>query len=375
MTNIANKDEALRCLGLAKKALQDNDVARARRFAAKAQKLCACDEVTAFMANFDYDDNGAHGPSTSSSSAPERGDGVRHRNGRIPTSERSDSSTATSGSRQSGTQEQQELVRKILKENNFYTILGISKDADEEEIKRAYKKLALKLHPDKNKAPNAEEAFKAVSRAFSCLSDPVKRSNYDRFGHEDRQQLPTHGHQGMHTFYAEDLDPHEIFNMFFRGAFPQTRSNMFHPQHRAHFQRDHAEGGAQSVNFMSLMHVLPLLVLFVYTFLSGPSEPPYKMSRDASFSEQVTTRRFDVPFFVKSRSQFNKAYPAGGYNRIQLEIQIESYYRDWLENRCREEKMRRRRVAHWRGELAAQEIELTHCIQLKEQFRSKRGVR
>ena len=57
----------------------------------------------------------------------------------------------------------------------------------------------------------------AVSRAFSCLSDPEKRSNYDQYGHEDRAQAAAH-HSHYHEFYAEDLDPQEIFNMFFGGV-------------------------------------------------------------------------------------------------------------------------------------------------------------
>jgi hypothetical protein len=54
-------------------------------------------------------------------------------------------------------------------------VLGVSKDADADAIKKAYRKLALKFHPDKNSAPSAEGAFKAISAAFDCLSDPQKR--------------------------------------------------------------------------------------------------------------------------------------------------------------------------------------------------------
>lgn len=66
---------------------------------------------------------------------------------------------------------------------NYYDILGVKKDATEEEIKKAYRKLALKYHPDKNKGDKeAEEKFKEISRAYDILSDKKKRSEYDSFG-------------------------------------------------------------------------------------------------------------------------------------------------------------------------------------------------
>ena len=84
-----------------------------------------------------------------------------------------------------GTPEQRALVKRINGCEDYYAILGISdKSCSEDTIKRSYKKLALKLHPDKCKVRGAEDAFKAVSRAFSCLSDPQKRRSYDRFGSE-----------------------------------------------------------------------------------------------------------------------------------------------------------------------------------------------
>ena len=67
---------------------------------------------------------------------------------------------------------------------DYYELLGINRNAGEEEIKKAYRKLALQHHPDRNPGDKqAEEKFKEVSEAYSVLSDPHKRSQYDQFGH------------------------------------------------------------------------------------------------------------------------------------------------------------------------------------------------
>jgi molecular chaperone DnaJ len=67
---------------------------------------------------------------------------------------------------------------------DYYEILGITKDSSADQIKAAYRKLALQYHPDRNKSPDAEEKFKEISEAYAVLSDDQKRSQYDQFGHE-----------------------------------------------------------------------------------------------------------------------------------------------------------------------------------------------
>ena len=67
---------------------------------------------------------------------------------------------------------------------DYYRTLGIAKTATEEEIKKAYKKMALRYHPDKNKAAGAEEKFKEIAEAYEVLSDKSKREIYDKYGEE-----------------------------------------------------------------------------------------------------------------------------------------------------------------------------------------------
>lgn len=67
---------------------------------------------------------------------------------------------------------------------DYYKVLGVAKGANDDELKKAYRKLALKFHPDKNKAPEAEEKFKSIGEAYDVLSDPKKREIYDQYGEE-----------------------------------------------------------------------------------------------------------------------------------------------------------------------------------------------
>jgi len=92
----------------------------------------------------------------------------------------------------------------MVKETSLYDQLEIKSDASTDDIKKAYKRLAIKYHPDKNKSPDASEKFKSISQAYEILSNPEKRQRYDQFGFDAVNQ-PT----------GEGFSPADIFAQFF----------------------------------------------------------------------------------------------------------------------------------------------------------------
>lgn len=108
------------------------------------------------------------------------------------------------------------------KKKDYYEILGVPRNATKEEIKRAYRKLALQYHPDRNKSPDAEEKFKEISEAYAILSDDEKRRIYDMYGHaglsgaytqEDIFKTSTFDFDEIFRDLGFDLD--SIFERFF----------------------------------------------------------------------------------------------------------------------------------------------------------------
>ncbi len=130
---------------------------------------------------------------------------------------------------------------------DYYEVLGVGKNASLEELKRAYRKLALEWHPDRNKSPHANERFKEINEGYAVLSDKEKRAAYDQFGHSAFAPGGGSGgagrgqagggwsQQGPFTYYyssgggapggspfGDFIDPFEIFEQFFGGGFGRS---------------------------------------------------------------------------------------------------------------------------------------------------------
>ena len=102
---------------------------------------------------------------------------------------------------------------------DYYEVLGVARDADADTIKKAYRKLAIQLHPDRNKEPDAESRFKELAEAYAVLSDPEKRARYDQLGHAGIDQ----------QYSSEDLFRNVNFGDLFRdmGGFGSIFAEMF----------------------------------------------------------------------------------------------------------------------------------------------------
>lgn len=136
---------------------------------------------------------------------------------------------------------------------DYYEVLGVAKGASEADIKKAYRKLALEWHPDRNKSEGASDKFKQINEAFEVLSDPQKKARYDQFGHSGvkGQAGAGFGQQGGSTYtYSGNIndifeqfgfggsDPFDIFESFFGFRTPRGEQRAQKPiyQIRISFQ-------------------------------------------------------------------------------------------------------------------------------------------
>lgn len=247
-----NKDEADRCIEIAVAAMHKGNMARATKMLKKAQTLYPSKQIDDLLENLINYEN------KSSSESPK----VRRR---AAADEKADEKPTTPT--KTYTDDQLIVVQKVIKCKDFYGVLRLTKDATDSEIKKAYKKLALQLHPDKNAAPGAAEAFKKVANAVAILTDSEKRKQYDLYGPDETNNSSSmHSHHRHGEYYESgpfDFSAEDIFNMYFTNSF---HSHQYNPSQRRRFHRanehdyhERSGGDHQQMTFALILMVIVVL--------------------------------------------------------------------------------------------------------------------
>lgn len=312
-----NRDEAEKCKAIGAKALQQQQYARAAKFFRKSLSLYQLPGVEALLATAErkkMEEEEAAANNNNNNEEKENGGTSSNNRSSTTTAATARASTSSSTSESAGgggrayTQAQVEIVETILRakaqggRTAHYKVLNISAtQCTEADIKKAYRKLAVKVHPDKNSAPKADDAFKAVGLAYATLSDPQKKAIYDRYGDEDPDNrgggsggMRHRGAGGMQFRPGEEVSPEDIFNMFFGGGMPGGGGSMHRGPGGMHFysnfgggpggfartqqqqqqrrQRGPAQQGQPQDNtppgLASLMQLLPFLLIMLLSFLN-----------------------------------------------------------------------------------------------------------
>jgi curved DNA-binding protein CbpA len=278
------------------------------------------------------------------------------------------------------------IMAEVLAARDHYAVLGVTREMSVEELKRAYKKRALLLHPDKNKLPRAEEAFKKVGAAHTTLSDPEKRRVYDRYGEEGVQAHESGNSPqaaaraagfnragGGRAHYQQQHAGEEIFDMFdlLFGGGPRRRRPQYaqqhqHQQHQQQQQRQHQGGGEGPEMGVGVFMLIPILLFiamnFVLSFGSGGGssttgsswgsrssnsiESHFSLTRDTrnGFTSLRTVHTIPeigdvtIPYYV--RSGFDDLLRRNGMNPRTVEMVVARAHRDSLGRRCQAELQR-----------------------------------
>ncbi|WVQ81601.1 hypothetical protein IAT38_003725 [Cryptococcus sp. DSM 104549] len=404
-----NKEEALRALSIAQRHRNASNLPSALKFARKSVALYSTPEGEAMITvvEREIEVGGSAGASSSAGSSAQNGgsasgsakasgveEHVTEAHSRPGHGAKPAASASSAGSekpkKREYTAKQMEVVKRVkgCKHHEYYEILSVEKTCEENDVKRAYKKLALALHPDKNGAPGADEAFKMVSKAFQVLSDGNLRAAYDSNPSHDPTQrgggVPSSrggGGMGMHPgfggggAYQTEINPEDLFNMFFGGGpgFGGGNTpfgggtfgggNVFTfggpGGFQAHYggpRRPRAANAAANAETSPLLALVPMLLVFLFALLSivpaifstSTPDPAYSFEPSTRLNTGRETFNWKVPYFVNGRewegSDVWKSVPetrrGGGGEAMysskvrSFEKSVETHYVRKLQNEC-----------------------------------------
>eukprot|EP01088_Endostelium_zonatum_P000362 TRINITY_DN10646_c0_g1_i1.p1 TRINITY_DN10646_c0_g1~~TRINITY_DN10646_c0_g1_i1.p1 ORF type:complete len:302 (-),score=63.07 TRINITY_DN10646_c0_g1_i1:93-941(-) len=237
----------------------------------------------------------------------------------------------------------------LLKKKDYYEILGVGRDADEQEIKKAYRKLALKYHPDKNSTPKAAEVFKLVSEAAGVLTDATKRRNYDR---NPTSFTETNGSGPQTGTFSSDLTPDQIFDMFFNqgggsGFYFTTNFNQGGrpTTYRRTTRRTQQQQQQGSPIGFTIFSLLPFLLMVFFGLLRLQSNDElYSFDRTNTYSVARQTMRAEVDYYVTT--SFENDYARHPTKLREIEDDVEAVWMKKLDKDCAYERSYKQKLIH-----------------------------
>lgn len=330
----ANRDEAMKCIHIAKVALSNEDLAKAVKFLSKAEAMYPTDEAQRLLkACKAKEANPArHDARTKTSEqpkSPRATNGTSNSRG-VPNGDRTNSDNAALNRE----------CNRIITSKSYYDVLGVPRSATEDEIKRAYKKLALKFHPDKNPAKRAGEAFNKIAEAFQCLSDKDMRAHYDRFGREPGAPMD----RGQAFQQGVYMTPDQLFEALFTMSTP----GVYHNRHRHTANQQNTthhgwpKGNASPTGRHPPPHLSPffmvpfalMLILMFLTSFMGTESPAFQFVKSSKYSLMASTKLNGVIYYVDGGT-FERNYPEKSQNRVRIEYEVDYNYFD---TKCSQER-------------------------------------
>ena len=207
---------------------------------------------------------------------------------------------------------------------DYYEVLGVSRSATDDDIRKAYRRLARQFHPDVNKEPDAENKFKEIQNAYDILMDKTKRAQYDRFGHVTPGAMPPPGEGGMPGFggfggfegNTANVPPEmleEILRQFGGGGFGFNISDFTQPQPRGRARgRTRAAPPAED-------HEQEMNIPFLVAAQGGKI--------DVRVNDQEVT--LNIPAGAKDgqKIRYRDILPGGGNLILKLKVDLHLYFR------------------------------------------------
>ena len=191
------------------------------------------------------------------------------------------------------------------------------------------------------------------------------------------------GRGGFTTVFDDEIDPEEIFRMFFGGnpfmstaqgnafANAAARRNQHARQRQAQQQQQQTHSSPETTILKLLTSLAPLLLVIVLQLFTGPSRPAYSLQQTRHYPAPITTATHQIPFFTKSAAEFASKYPLGSRERTRIELSIESEWRQSMQQTCYQERLLKRRFEYYGQKERADEVKLTACDELARRFGAK----